>query len=121
MLPVGLAYIPQHHSVFSKPPIAENLRMGGYLLTDAKPLQERVAKVQDTFPILGTPQRICRKPFRQPARRLAETGKGILMVEQNVKKALQASDRGYVLELGQVRITDDAQALIVNRLRGQVG
>ena len=34
------------------------------------------------------------------------------MVEQNVKKALQASDRGYVLELGRVQISDRAAALI---------
>jgi branched-chain amino acid transport system ATP-binding protein len=48
------------------------------------------------------------------ARRLAEAGKAILMVEQNVKAALLASDRGDVLELGQVRITDDAKALIAD-------
>ena len=33
------------------------------------------------------------------ARQLAESGAAVLMVEQNVRKALQASDRGYVLEL----------------------
>lgn len=46
------------------------------------------------------------------ARKLAERGAAVLMVEQNVKKALQASDRGYVLELGRVQITDRAAALI---------
>lgn len=152
MLNVGLAYIPQHHSVFPKLTIAENLRMGGYLLSDNKLLQERVAKVQDMFPILrqrsseyaaslsGGEQRmleIARTLIMDPkvvmldepsiglapkmvdlvfatARRLAEAGKGILMVEQNVRRALLASDRGYVLELGQVRITDNAQALIAD-------
>ena len=34
------------------------------------------------------------------ARKLAKRGAAVLMVEQNVKKALQASDRGYVLESG---------------------
>lgn len=152
MLTVGLAYIPQHHSVFPKLTIAENLRMGGYLLTDNKLLQERTAKVEEMFPILkarrnefaaslsGGEQRmleIARTLIMDPkvvmldepsiglapkmvdlvfstARRLAEAGKAILMVEQNVKKALMASDRGYVLELGQVRIKDDAQALIAD-------
>jgi ABC-type branched-subunit amino acid transport system ATPase component len=46
------------------------------------------------------------------ARRIADAGKAILMVEQNVRKALLASDRGYVLELGQVRIEDRASTLI---------
>jgi ABC-type branched-subunit amino acid transport system ATPase component len=45
-------------------------------------------------------------------RRLAEAGKAILMVEQNVRKALLASDRGYVLEQGRVRLEDRASALI---------
>ena len=46
------------------------------------------------------------------ARRLAEKGKAVLMVEQNVRKALLASDRGMVLELGEVRLADRAHALI---------
>jgi len=152
MLTVGLAYIPQHHSVFPKLTIAENLRMGGYLLNDAALLQMRVTKVEGMFPILaqrrneyaaslsGGEQRmleVARTLMMDPkvimldepsiglapkmvdlvfstARRLAEAGKAILMVEQNVKAALLASDRGYVLELGQVRITDDAKALIAD-------
>lgn len=152
MLTVGLAYIPQHHSVFPKLTIAENLRMGGYLLDDKSLLKERIARVEEMFPILkerrgtiaaslsGGEQRmleIARTLMMDPkvimldepsiglapkmvdlvfqtARRLAEAGKAILMVEQNVKKALLASDRGYVLELGQVRIHDDARALIAD-------
>ena len=46
------------------------------------------------------------------ARQLAESGAAVLMVEQNVRKALQASDRGYVLELGRIQIEDRAAALI---------
>jgi branched-chain amino acid transport system ATP-binding protein len=45
-------------------------------------------------------------------RRLAQAGTAILMVEQNVKKALAASDRACVLELGRVSLQDRAQALI---------
>ena len=45
-------------------------------------------------------------------RTLREDGKAILMVEQNVKKALEFSDRGYVLELGEVKIEDSAHNLI---------
>jgi branched-chain amino acid transport system ATP-binding protein len=152
MLTVGLAYIPQHHSIFPKLTIAENLRMGGYLLQDKELLKERTARVEEMFPILkarrnefaaslsGGEQRmleVARTLIMDPkiimldepsiglapkmvdlvfatARKLAEAGKGILMVEQNVKKALLASDRGYVLELGQVRIKDSAHALIAD-------
>lgn len=150
MLTVGLAYIPQHHSIFPRLTIDENLRMGGYLLNDPALLSERMARVKEMFPILreraaeiaaslsGGEQRmleIARTLMMDPkvvmldepsiglapkmvdlvfatARRLAEAGKGVLMVEQNVRKALMASDRGYVLELGRVRIKDRAEALI---------
>ena len=43
---------------------------------------------------------------------LKAQGKAILMVEQNVKKALAASDRAYVMELGEIRLEDAAPALI---------
>lgn len=45
-------------------------------------------------------------------RTLRERGKAILMVEQNIKKALEYSDRVYVLELGEVKIEDSAHNLI---------
>ena len=52
------------------------------------------------------------------ARTLAEQGAAVLMVEQNVRKALLASDRGYVLELGRIQIADRAANLIDD---GRVG
>jgi excinuclease ABC subunit A len=45
-------------------------------------------------------------------RLLREQGKAILMVEQNVKKALSVSDRGGVMELGSLHIQDQASRLI---------
>jgi branched-chain amino acid transport system ATP-binding protein len=45
-------------------------------------------------------------------RRIAGQGVTVLMVEQNVRKALQAADRGYVLERGRVVAAGEAQALL---------
>lgn len=45
-------------------------------------------------------------------RLLREQGKAILMVEQNVRKALSISDRGGVMELGSLRMQDQAARLI---------
>ncbi|MFC7228124.1 ABC transporter ATP-binding protein [Salinirubellus salinus] len=43
-----------------------------------------------------------------------DLGTAILMVEQNAKKGLSISDRGYVLDQGTVRFEDDADALLDN-------
>ena len=44
-------------------------------------------------------------------RRIAAQGTTVLMVEQNVKKALAIADRGYVVERGRVVAGDTARAL----------
>ena len=150
LLLAGIAYIPQHRSVFPRLTIEENLRMGGYLVRDKAVLAERTAKVLELFPVLkqrtgqlagmmsGGEQRmleIARTLLQDPklimldepsiglapkmvdavfdnVRLLREQGKAILMVEQNVKKALSVSDRGGVMELGSLHIQDEASRLI---------
>ncbi len=150
LLLAGIAYIPQHRSVFPRLTIEENLRMGGYLVRDKAVLAERTAKVLELFPVLkqrtgqlagmmsGGEQRmleIARTLLQDPklimldepsiglapkmvdavfdnVRLLREQGKAILMVEQNVKKALSVSDRGGVMELGSLHIQDQASRLI---------
>jgi branched-chain amino acid transport system ATP-binding protein len=62
-------------------------------------------------PSIGLAPRMVDAVF-QAVRVLRAEGKGILMVEQNVKKALAASDRAYVMELGEIRLEDKAPALI---------
>jgi len=41
-------------------------------------------------------------------------GISLLLVEQNARKALSVSHRGYVLELGQNRITGTGEQLLHN-------
>jgi len=53
-------------------------------------------------------------------RELRNNGVTILMVEQNAKVALAMSDFGIVLELGQTRMHDRAQALLDNPKVGQL-
>jgi branched-chain amino acid transport system ATP-binding protein len=62
-------------------------------------------------PSIGLAPRIVDQVFAV-VRQLAQSGKAILMVEQNVKKALATSDRGCILELGRIRLQDRAEALI---------
>lgn len=46
--------------------------------------------------------------------RIAAQGVTVLMVEQNVRKALAVADRGYVLERGRIVAHDDAKALLAS-------
>jgi branched-chain amino acid transport system ATP-binding protein len=45
---------------------------------------------------------------------LHRQGVTILLVEQNARKALQAADRGYVLETGEIVLSDQAEKLALN-------
>jgi branched-chain amino acid transport system ATP-binding protein len=47
-------------------------------------------------------------------RRLSEEGLTILLVEQNLKKALDAADRGYVVETGSITMQGLATELMAN-------
>ena len=150
ILAAGIAYVPQARSLFPRLTIAENLRMGGYLLKDRTLLNRRIAEVEELFPVLaergdqmagqmsGGEQRmieIARALLLDPAvimldepsiglapkmvdtvlktaEVLRDHGKSVLMVEQNVKKALLASDRACVLDLGRIKLTDRAANLL---------
>jgi len=47
-------------------------------------------------------------------RELHSQGVTILLVEQNARKALQVADRAYVLETGQIKLSDNADKLRTN-------
>ena len=47
-------------------------------------------------------------------RQINEQGTSILLVEQNALMALDAADRGYVLETGRIALADNAAALKTN-------
>ena len=150
ILAAGVAFVPQHRSVFPKLSIGENLWMGGYLVDDKALLSRRLRDVEALFPVIaerrgqlagtlsGGEQRmleVARTLLTDPrvimldepsiglapkmvdavfdtVRLLRSRGKAVLMVEQNVKKALAASDRGYVMALGEIKLEDQAQRLI---------
>jgi branched-chain amino acid transport system ATP-binding protein len=47
-------------------------------------------------------------------RRIATEGVTLLLVEQNAKLALEASDRGYVLDGGEITLTDKSTKLLTD-------
>lgn len=62
-------------------------------------------------PSLGLAPIIIQSIFRS-MRGIADTGVTILIVEQNARAALKLADRGYVLEVGRIIFTGDAETLL---------
>lgn len=48
----GICFVPQERALFPKMTVRENLRMGGYSLSDKSGLERRMDEVEDRFPIL---------------------------------------------------------------------
>ena len=54
------------------------------------------------------------KDIFETVRKIADQGTTVLMVEQDVRHSLSLSDRGYVLEHGQVAMQGPAMELLDN-------
>ncbi len=70
-------------------------------------------------PSIGLSPVLVQEVFRT-LQRLRDEGVTVLMIEQNAKAALAISDFGLVLELGQTRMHDRAQALLADPRVGQL-
>ncbi|HIU75085.1 MAG TPA: ABC transporter ATP-binding protein [Candidatus Pelethocola excrementipullorum] len=64
-------------------------------------------------PSLGLAPIVVDEVFRI-LRQLKEAGTSMLIIEQNLVKALQIADRGYVLETGKITLAGESQELLAN-------
>ena len=62
-------------------------------------------------PSIGLSPRMVRETFNI-LKELRDRGVSILMIEQNARSALEISDFGIVLELGQTRLVDRAERIL---------
>lgn len=81
------------------------------MLAIARALMSRPKLLLLDEPSLGLAPQIVREIF-SVIRQLHQEGVTILLVEQNATLALQTADRGYVLEAGQLTLTDVASELL---------
>jgi branched-chain amino acid transport system ATP-binding protein len=146
---MGISYCPEGRDVFANLSVYENLRIGAYLIRDARKFRARLDRVYSLFPRLqqrlsqlsgslsGGEQQmlaIARALMADPELLLLDepslglapilvesiyntiqeintAGKAILLVEQNVGLALEASSRGYVIEKGEIRLSGPSPEL----------
>lgn len=64
-------------------------------------------------PSLGLAPIVVEEVFRI-LKRLKEAGTSMLIIEQNLVKALQIADRGYVMETGKITLAGESQELLNN-------
>lgn len=61
-------------------------------------------------PSAGLAPQLIERTFEH-VERVRDTGTAVLMIEQNVKAALNVTDRGYVLDMGENRFEADAEVI----------
>jgi len=79
LLSAGLGYVPQDHSVFPQLTIAENLRMGAYLIDDPSIYRERLRVVTQLFPALTGRDRQLAGTLSGGEQRLLEIARTLFM------------------------------------------
>jgi branched-chain amino acid transport system ATP-binding protein len=148
---LGVVQVPEGRRTFARLTVEENLRMGGYTVTDQE-IQAGIERAYEMFPrlaqrrtqiagtlsggeqqMLAMGRALMSRPkvllLDEPSmglapvlvdsifdtiRKLHGDGTTILLIEQNARMALQVADRGYVIESGQIVLTDRAENLREN-------
>lgn len=131
----GIVCVPQRRRIFGGLTVRENLEMvlhlfphlearleqlGGTLsggeqqmLAFARGLVAQPQLLMLDEPSLGLAPKMVTEVYTD-IRRVAQTGKTVLIVEQNARAALSVAHRGYVLENGKVVLQGPARDLIHN-------
>jgi ABC-type branched-subunit amino acid transport system ATPase component len=52
ILSLGIAQVPQNHSLFPDISVKENVRMGAFILNDSALVEKRLSQVEELFPIV---------------------------------------------------------------------
>jgi len=84
------------------------------MLAIGRALMARPSLLMLDEPSLGLAPLIVREVLQVVAS-LRKLGVSVLLVEQNARAALQVADRGYVLEMGAVALTGEAETLLHDR------
>ncbi len=75
ILKMGIAQIPQEHSLFRDLTVEENVRLGGYLLREKGQIKRRLAQIEERFPIVKERAKERARSLSGGQQRLMESGR----------------------------------------------
>jgi branched-chain amino acid transport system ATP-binding protein len=115
LLKRGLAMVPEGRGIFSRMSIVENMQMGAYLRNDTDAIKGAIISKPKLLlldePSMGLSPIMVEKIF-EVVRAISAEGMTVLLVEQNARLALQAANRGYVMDSGLVTMSGDAKQML---------
>src|SRR6185312_8970167 len=110
----GVAIVPEGRRVFAQMTVADNLALGAYRPAARREHRATLARVQALLarptlllldePSLGLAPVVVDEVYAAIAA-IAESGVSVLVVEQDVPRALAVSQRAYLLSEGRVATT----------------
>ena len=99
----GIAQSPEGRRLFPRMTVVENLEMGAFQRTDKPEIREDMERVFELFPRLQERRNQKAGTMSGGEQQMCAIGRALM--------ALDAADRGYVLETGRVVLADEAKAL----------
>ena len=135
----GVSMVPEGRGIFARLTVTENLEMGAFSRNSKQELSDDFDRVFTLFPrlkerrtqvagtlsggeqqMLATGRALMARPRLAPVlvelifetiQQINKEGVTILLVEQNALMALSVAHRGYVLQTGEIVISDTAENL----------
>lgn len=75
----GISFVPQDRSLFPDMSVKENLRMGGYILTNRREMKDRIEKVFRMFPVLRERSNQQAKTLSGGEQQMLATGRSLVL------------------------------------------
>ncbi len=132
-VPLGLSLVPEGRRLFPRLTVLRNLELGAFTRRDKREVASSIDEMLGLFPILK--ERATQLAFPRPKllmldepswgiapkfvtkvldviQQVNATGVSILLVEQNLQKALNIAHYGYVIQTGRIVMEGAGQTLL---------
>ncbi len=79
ILQLGIAQIPQEHSLFPNMTVRDNMELGGLLLRDKRMIERRLVKIEEQFPIVKERARELARSLSGGQQRQVEIARSLML------------------------------------------